>query len=325
MKYHNFFLTGSSAGGLMMRIGTFILGIFGTCSAFGYLDSLGIPSELAIPNLSNSQLRPRVIYGNDNRYDLYETDNQHFLSLADASVALINVNRLVIDTPSNRAEIIGDNFGTRYGLCPEERFREQYVSAHCTGVLVDSNHIVTAGHCMQSASACQYTRFLFEFAIKNPTQYPREVPLSDVYECERVEYLKLEPRGADFAVVKLNRPVENHRPVRLRTEGSLIPGDQVIVIGHPSGLPTKITTEGRVRSLATGYFVTNLDTYGGNSGSPVINTLTGQLEGILVRGEIDFVSKNGCMVSNVCPNEGCRGEDVTDIRAVLPYLSPQNP
>ncbi|WP_420540401.1 S46 family peptidase (plasmid) [Paenibacillus polymyxa] len=33
------------------------------------------------------------------------------------------------------------------------------------------------------------------------------------------------------------------------------------------------------------FFVANLDTYGGNSGSPVFNSDTHEVEGILVRGE----------------------------------------
>jgi hypothetical protein len=57
--------------------------------------------------------------------------------------------------------------------------------------------------------------------------------------------------------------------------------------------------------------VANLDTYGGNSGSPVFNATNHQVEGILVRGENDFVTNGSCYVSLVCPTTGCRGEDVT--------------
>jgi hypothetical protein len=59
------------------------------------------------------------------------------------------------------------------------------------------------------------------------------------------------------------------------------------------------------------FFAANLDTYGGNSGSPVFNATSGTVEGILVRGENDFVSNGSCYVSLVCPTTGCRGEDVT--------------
>jgi V8-like Glu-specific endopeptidase len=86
-------------------------------------------------------------------------------------------------------------------------------------------------------------------------------------------------------------------------------------------LPTKIDDGAQVRSNApSGYFVATTDSYGGNSGSSVFNYDTGEVEGVLVRGEDDYVYRNGCMVSNVCEESGCRGEDVTKISSVLPYL-----
>jgi hypothetical protein len=91
----------------------------------------------------------------------------------------------------------------------------------------------------------------------------------------------------------------------------------VYVIGHPVGLPTKFADGANVRNNNNeSFFVCNLDTYGGNSGSPVFNSSTHELEGILVRGETDFiVTENGCRKSNVCPqndpNFVCRGEDCT--------------
>jgi hypothetical protein len=57
--------------------------------------------------------------------------------------------------------------------------------------------------------------------------------------------------------------------------------------------------------------VANTDTYGGNSGSPIFNSTTHVVEGILVRGETDFVWNGNCRVSNVCTANGCRGEDCT--------------
>ena len=45
----------------------------------------------------------------------------------------------------------------------------------------------------------------------------------------------------------------------------------LVVIGHPSGLPTKIADGAWVRNNESEYyFVTNLDTFGGNSGSAVL-------------------------------------------------------
>jgi V8-like Glu-specific endopeptidase len=118
----------------------------------------------------------------------------------------------------------------------------------------------------------------------------------------------------DYAVIQLDRKVTDRRPLSFRKSGKVSIGESVVVIGHPSGLPTKIADGAKVRSHSGKYFVANLDTYGGNSGSAVFNHNTGEVEGILVRGENDYIqSSRGCMVSNKCPVDGCRGEDVTYI------------
>jgi len=56
----------------------------------------------------------------------------------------------------------------------------------------------------------------------------------------------------------------------------------------------------------------NLDTYGGNSGSPVFNSES-IVEGMLVRGETDFVTQDDRMISLVCPITGREGENCTRI------------
>ena len=93
----------------------------------------------------------------------------------------------------------------------------------------------------------------------------------------------------------------------------------MLVIGHPSGLPTKIANRAYVRSNShAAFFQANLDTYGGNSGSAVFDALTGVVEGILVRGERDYIYDydRRCMISKKCPDDGCRGEDVSRITRV---------
>jgi hypothetical protein len=70
----------------------------------------------------------------------------------------------------------------------------------------------------------------------------------------------------------------------------------------------KIAPNASVRSnVFVDYFGANLDAFGGNSGSPVFNENTGEVEGILVRGYQDYGWNGSCYVSNVCPNNGCPG------------------
>ena len=95
-----------------------------------------------------------------------------------------------------------------------------------------------------------------------------------------------------------------------------------MVIGHPVGLPLKISAGASVRDASkVGYFVADLDTFGGNSGSPVFNTATKLIEGILVRGDDDFLaSPAGCTTMATYAQTGGRGEDVTKISVLQSFI-----
>lgn len=265
-----------------------------------------------------TDLSENVIYGSDGRQDLYQTSTALKL-LADSTVALIKNSDLT--EQSGKTLIKGKSFASAYQLCSSEKFREQNISAFCSGSLVESDTIITAGHCITSQSDCVNTSFVFGFAVKSAGVLPTQVNSNEVYRCREIIHRVLENSGVDYAVIKLDRAVTNHAILKVRRTGEASIGDPLLVIGHPAGLPTKITTGGKVRSTAnSGYLVTNLDTYGGNSGSAVFNAQTLEIEGILVRGEQDFVSQGGCNVSKVCTDDSCRGEDVTRISVLRQYI-----
>lgn len=101
-------------------------------------------------------------------------------------------------------------------------------------------------------------------------------------------------------------------------------GTKVTAIGYPSGLPVKIAGNAKVRKVTSdGYFVSDVDTFGGSSGGPVFNTATFKIEGVLVRGGVDYVYGANAVEdpkspylqepgeANVYPQDGGRGEDVT--------------
>ncbi|MEK6554242.1 MAG: serine protease, partial [Bdellovibrionota bacterium] len=205
-------------------------------------------------------------------------------------------------------------------LCKEEPFRDQLSLGFCSGFLVAPDTMVTAGHCIRTESACSSTSFVFGFNVQNAGAYPTETPADQVYKCAKLVNSVVESAGKDYAVVKLDRPVVGHNPLKLRQSGAIQVSDAVVVMGYPSGIPLKISGGAKVRSVQTGFFVANLDTYGGNSGSAVFNETTGEVEGILVRGEADFVTQGSCRVSNRCADSDCRGEDVTRITEVLKDL-----
>jgi hypothetical protein len=130
---------------------------------------------------------------------------------------------------------------------------------------------------------------------------------------------KNEATGVDFALVRLDRTIPNHLPLVLDLDGGVKKGTVVYVLGYPLGLPLKLADGALVSSvLDAGYFVANLDTFGGNSGSPVFNASTNQVEGILVRGGADFRAVGSCNRAFVCPEMpdstvSCGGEASTSI------------
>jgi V8-like Glu-specific endopeptidase len=270
-------------------------------------------SPIAIAKIQN-----KVIYGDDNRLQYFQVQRSDVRDAADSTAAIIRNSNL---TPKadGKTTVRAETFQKSMGLCSSEPFATEPSGAFCSAFLVGDDLMATAGHCVDAAR-CPQSSFVFTYRMSNQSLPPSEVDSSEVYRCQAV--LEREQTGAqDFALIKLDRPVRGHRILTLARSAANV-GDTVVVIGHPSGIPTKVTENGLVRSVKKEFFTANLDTYGGNSGSAVFNQATMEVVGILVRGESDFTydSKNRCSVSNRCTEDGCRGEDVTQISYISEAL-----
>lgn len=259
---------------------------------------------------------PKVIYGEDDRLDIYESSDNLMKELAlSTSVQILNRNLI----ESNGIYTIKAETLAESGMCSSERFANQLTAGNCSGFLVSPDTLVTAGHCLNSESDCQGHSWVFDFANIESEQKTFTFNKDQVYRCTKIIERKKESGAmADYAVLKLDRPVVGRSPLKYRTEGK--PADDAVltVIGHPTGLPTKITAAADMRNNTSPiYFVTNADTYGGNSGSAVVDSRTGIVEGILVRGDTDYArSETGCLESVRRSQDGGRGEDVTRITII---------
>ncbi|MEK7390044.1 MAG: serine protease [Elusimicrobiota bacterium] len=273
--------------------------------------------RLALP--VRAQVDSEVIYGSDDRIDLYQTKDARLLKMADSTVALFSAGSI---TPRGARALLNTmDYGPSLNLCRDERFYDQITGAFCSGSLVAPDVVMTAGHCIKAQIDCDGAKLVFGFAVNKKGKLPREVAMKDVYSCTKILGREQVDDGADWALIKLDRPVKDHAPLKINKAGNIKEKTPLVVIGHPAGLPTKIAGGAKVTSnTASGYFVADLDTYGGNSGSAVFNAKTGLIEGILVRGETDYVSRGSCVVSNVCKTSGCRGEDVTRANIVAAKL-----
>lgn len=271
----------------------------------------------------------KVIYGDDDRLDVFEATNSLHLELARSTAAMISVSKLT-DNGEGVTTVSGSSLQSR-GICKAAKFADQVTSANCSGFLVGKDLLVTAGHCIRSKRDCQNNAWVFDFKVENADDDARTVPTKSVYKCAEILEQSLDRSTQDdYALLRLERVVDDRQPLTVRREGKVATGTNLVVIGHPTGLPTKIAAGAYVRDNDNNYFFqSNLDTFGGNSGSAVFDSESGLVEGILVRGETDYVydSTRGCRVPKVCTNEGCRGEDVTritNIKKLMEILDQNN-
>lgn len=265
----------------------------------------------------------KVIYGQDDRKDVYESTSALYKQLAGSTAAMILDSLLV--PQDNETIWIQSNTLEEDGVCSSARFAKQTIAANCSGFLVGDQLLVTAGHCIQNMDDCEKYSWVFGYANATEEKLTQIIPKNEVYKCTKIISRTLDRATAnDFALVKLDRIVIGHKPLKVRTSGKVAHKANLVVIGHPSGLPTKIADGATVRSNTNKYFFqANLDTFGGNSGSAVFDSKTGLVEGILVRGETDYVNDptKNCYLPKVCKVTGCRGEDATRITNIKELAS----
>jgi V8-like Glu-specific endopeptidase len=182
-------------------------------------------------------------------------------------------------------------------LCPSERFREQPSGSYCSGVLVGEDVIATAAHCIVGEPMTAFS-YVFGYRMRDAATPELIINGRDIYQAREVLAWHLDDNTAsDWALIRLDRPVAGHRIAPLPQEGTISRGQAVHAIGHPLGLPQKFAP-GTVQSSRDTAFITSIPPYPGNSGSPVYNSATHALEGLLIRGSGgEPVKRGACSVS----------------------------
>lgn len=261
---------------------------------------------------------PKVIYGVDDRRDIKDVMNSLYLRLAESTAAMIPRAKMLpngMDYTLNCGTLQTDAF-----VCAEERFSQQLVGALCSGFLVGPDTLVTAGHCAESIDDCNSNYWVFDYHDHIVNKNNPRIAAKNVYRCKSIVSQDLDPLTMrDYAVIKLDRVAYDRTPLKYRTSGKVADNTSLVIIGHPTGLPTKVADGANVRdNLNPVYFSANLDSFGGNSGSAVFDAKTGQIEGILVRGDEDYHINEARMCKQVTyrDSNGGMGEQITRITMV---------
>ncbi len=288
----------------------------------GLLSAEAIEADSHVGALHEARTRPpTTIYGADDRVEEYEVTDPSILAAGSATAVLIPRSNLV-NLGDGTFQIDAESFAWWYrwlnpldtgnALCDDEPFRDQPSAGMCTAVLVGPDLVATAGHCVECGRASSVA-VVFDFVMEDALTPTMTLRADQVYWIDEV--IDYHVGYPDWGLVRLDRKAADRTPLPLRRAGRISDDQRLLVIGHPWGIPRKYAAGATVRqNTEPTFFQANLDTYQGNSGSPVINLDSMEVEGILCRGMEEFVEDvaSGCDRSAVCPDAGCPSGDAVE-------------
>lgn len=212
---------------------------------------------------------------------------------------------------------ISQSLGEKLNLCKDQAFYNQPSIGVGSAFIFDKKSMITAMHVLERP--LQFYAVVFNYQVITKYDVVNAfIAEDDIYYPQQITKKNDELDVVEFSVDRnFNRPVlqwENSKNIKKDNS-------EVYTIGFPSGLPMKIALNASILEAQHPlYFYTSLDSFQGNSGSPVFNFNTHKVIGVLVSGELDYRFNGNCNESPVCSYPYCKGEKVMRIEAIMNNL-----
>jgi hypothetical protein len=266
-----------------------------------------------------------IVYGADDRLDYFQVPDQQLRSLARKSLVAFIPRKSVV-TVAGRPRIDAPLLGEQTQLCENEPFFDQPEAAFCSGVLVDWDLVLTAGHCVRWLALRDFV-VVFGYYYQEPGVLA--LSADEIFDAEEIVAEALDGAGVvprlDYAWVRLSRPVRSPlSPAAIRSSvASSTEGEALTVIGAGGGVPLKIDQGASLRDARGAwhdYFTASSDTAHGASGGGAFDYEFALL-GVLARGGTDLTTtERGCLVTNRAPEESEPQEEFTYAATALSGL-----
>lgn len=223
-----------------------------------------------------------TIYGEDGREEVVDAD------LVELSLGV------VVAIPSQFTwqlpVVAAPTLEKRFRVCGEERFSSQPSIGSCTGIHVGDGLVLTAAHCVRDELSCEKFSWAFNYRTDVVGEAGGNLEMKDIFKCEKILATDSE---RDITLLKLEKTAKRKPRTNINFKASLT--ERIFAIGSPLGVPLKFSGMGRLTAKNTAA----LDTFTGNSGSPVMNEKL-QPIGLLLGGHEDFfLTERGCRESFV--------------------------
>ena len=160
-------------------------------------------------------LRQKSLYGVDNRIEVMDIPQLEQRNHAEAVAALFEADKIA-DNGDGTSTLETTEYGKTYNLCAGQKFLTQPIGAFCTGFLVAPDLMATAGHCIKDVSDTDQIRFVFNYRLHDDGKPVTVVKNADIYRVASVVGKKEENNGADWALVRIDRPATNYQHLRVR-------------------------------------------------------------------------------------------------------------